>query len=261
MPRTVAGSARRGPRHFAHEEWVWGTFPQLQALAATVRLPSGEGALEPLRVAGAEHVRHVAGQDQRPSESSLEPIRAWRAVFAETGVRPTQYRCAAESLLRRLRTQGTLPVLHPLVDLCNGLSVRWVLPIAVLDLARVHGSLRVRRSSGVESHTTFGGATEHPDPGEIAYVDGAGHAHSRRWCWRQSAHSAVQPGTTDVLVVAEAVHQDATGDLTGLGEALVAALGSADIVATPVLLTSETPTLPLPVDGAESTREPTGRDR
>ena len=49
------------------------------------------------------------------------------------GLKPTQYRCASESLLRRFRKEGSLPRLHPLVDLCNAVSMAYAIPVAVLD--------------------------------------------------------------------------------------------------------------------------------
>ncbi|MFI0445141.1 hypothetical protein [Actinomadura sp. 6N118] len=43
------------------------------------------------------------------SESDLPEIQAWRRTFASMGLKPTQYRCASEALLRRFRKEGTLP--------------------------------------------------------------------------------------------------------------------------------------------------------
>jgi hypothetical protein len=68
---------------------------------------------------------------QAGAESELPAIQAWRRAFARMGLKPTQYRCASEALLRRLRKEGTLPPLHPLVDLCNAVSVAYAVPVAV----------------------------------------------------------------------------------------------------------------------------------
>jgi len=87
------------------------------------------------------------------------------------GLKPTQYRCAAESLLRRLRTQGSLPRLHPLVDLCNAVSLAFAVPVAVLDADRIAWPLEVRYATGDEDYLTFGGETEHPAPGEVIFAD------------------------------------------------------------------------------------------
>ena len=123
------------------------------------------------------------------------------------GLKPTQYRCAAESLLRRFRKEGSLPRLHPLVDLCNAVSLAFAVPVAVLDADQVAWPLEVRYASGDEDYLTFGGEVEHPAPGEVIFADQAGQAHARRWTNRQSGRSAVSPATSTVLIVAEALHE------------------------------------------------------
>ena len=74
----------------------------------------------------------------------MPEIQAWRRAFAAMGLKPTQYRCAAESLLRRFRKEGSLPRLHPLVDLCNAVSLAFAIPVAVLDVAEIAWPLEVR---------------------------------------------------------------------------------------------------------------------
>jgi DNA/RNA-binding domain of Phe-tRNA-synthetase-like protein len=143
------------------------------------------------------------------------------------GLKPTQYRCAAEALLRRFAKEGTLPHIHPLVDLCNAVSLAYAVPVAVLDLARVDGDLEVRHAEGTEIYETFAGDIEHPEPGEVSFVDGSGRAHARRWTNRQSGYSAVRPGTASVLVVAEALHGTAAADIADLAAVLAAEIGAA----------------------------------
>jgi DNA/RNA-binding domain of Phe-tRNA-synthetase-like protein len=158
--------------------------------------------------------------------SEFPEIQAWRRAFAGMGLKPTQYRCAAEALLRRFAKEGALPRIHPLVDLCNALSMAYAVPVAVLDLARVSGDLSVCYATGTEAYETFGGAVEHPEPGEVSFVDGSGRAHARRWTNRQSGYSAVRAGTTSVLVVAEALHASAEADIADLTATLVAEIGA-----------------------------------
>lgn len=156
--------------------------------------------------------------------SELPEIQAWRRAFSAMGLKPTQYRCAAESLLRRLDKTGSLPSIHPLVDLCNHVSVSLAVPIAVFDLAEVTGALTVRKAQGVERYLTFSGETEHPEPGEVIFADDAGEAHARRWTNRQSARSAIRDATSDVLIVAEAIHDDARDTISSLLTALTTAI-------------------------------------
>jgi DNA/RNA-binding domain of Phe-tRNA-synthetase-like protein len=143
-------------------------------------------------------------------------IQAWRRAFARLGLKPTQYRCASEALLRRLGKEGTLPRIHPLVDLCNAVSMAYAVPVAAIDRARVDGDLEVRYADGTEEYETFAGGTEHPEPGEVTFVDAGGRAHARRWTNRQSGWSAVRDGTTEVLIVAEALHDGAATDIERL---------------------------------------------
>lgn len=105
------------------------------------------------------------------SESDLPEIQAWRRAFASMGIKPTQYRCASEALLRRLRKEGSMPPLHPLIELCNAVSMAYAIPVAVLDAQRLGSALEVRYADGTERYLTFGGDTEHPEPGEVTYAD------------------------------------------------------------------------------------------
>jgi DNA/RNA-binding domain of Phe-tRNA-synthetase-like protein len=152
-------------------------------------------------------------------------IQAWRRTFSRMGLKPTQYRCASEALLRRLAKEGSLPSIHPLVDLCNAVSMAYGIPVAALDLARVDGDLEVRYADGTEVYETFAGDTEHPEPREVSFVDASGRAHARRWTNRQSGWSAVRPSTSSVLIVAEALHADARADIERLVADLSDALG------------------------------------
>jgi DNA/RNA-binding domain of Phe-tRNA-synthetase-like protein len=196
--------------YFRHSEHVWQTFP---GLTATAIVADGIGDDADVGRAVNEHLTAAKQRAARLPESDLPAIRAWRRTYAQMGLKPTQFRCAAESLLRRIRTHGDLPHMHPLVDLCNAVSAAHAIPIAVLDLDLIEGDLTVRPATGFETYVMFSGDTEHPSPGEIIYADDAGYAHSRRWVTRQSGRSAVSSSTTRVLIVAEAVHDSGATDV------------------------------------------------
>lgn len=157
-------------------------------------------------------------------EGEFPEIQAWRRMFSKMGLKPTQYRCAAEALLRRLRKEQSLPAIHPLVDLCNAISVAFAIPIAVFDTARVQGRIEVRLADGTEVYETFSGGVEAPEAGEVIFADLAGHAHARRWSNRQSGRSVIRPQTASVMIVAEALHDGAARDLVRLKTALQQAL-------------------------------------
>jgi len=146
--------------------------------------------------------------------SELPALAAWRRVFRGFGVDPTQYRSAAEALLRRLTKRGELSSIGTLVDLANLVSIRHALPVAVFDLGGISGATIVRFARGDERWTDLGSsATEHPEPGEVIFVDEADVVSARRWCWRQSASSAVRLHTTEILVTVEGHHETASDDV------------------------------------------------
>jgi DNA/RNA-binding domain of Phe-tRNA-synthetase-like protein len=146
--------------------------------------------------------------------SEVPSLAAWRRAFRSFGVDPTAYRSAAEALLRRLTKQGSIPSINTLVDVGNLVAIRHALPVAVFDLASIDGGLTVRFARGDESFTDLGsGATEHPEPGEVIFIDEAAHVAARRWCWRQSAESASGETASRVLVTVEGHHDDARRDV------------------------------------------------
>ena len=146
--------------------------------------------------------------------SELPTLAAWRRVFRGFGVDPTQYRSAAEALLRRLTKQGELPAIATLVDLANLVSIRHALPVAVFDLRGMRGGIVVRIARGDEAWTDLGSSeAEHPDPGEVIFADDADVVSARRWCWRQSAASAVRADTNEILVTVEGHHDTAAADV------------------------------------------------
>lgn len=208
---------------FEHSEIMWRDFPEL---AAGVMVAAG---ITPDVAVDAQVARYAAIAASRltdRTESELPEIQAWRRTFSKMGLKPTQYRCASESLLRRFRKEGQLPSLHPLVDLCNAISLAFATPIGVFDIARVDGDLVVRYATGDEDYLTFGGEHEYPEAGEVIFADDAAQVHARRWTSRQSGRSAISDSTTTALIVAEAMHADAAADLRELMTALSSGVGT-----------------------------------
>lgn len=211
--------------HFRHSPGIWSRFPEL--VPGVLFAASLHDRAQVERQAAAFQATAQERLEGVVSEAELPEIQAWRRVFQRMGLKPTQYRCAAESLLRRFRKEGALPPMHPLIDLCNAASLAFAIPVAVFDLAHVAQSLEVRAADGTESYLSFGGETEHPEPGEIVFADSLSNAHARRWTHRQSGLSAVRADTSSVLIVAEAMHAGAPEDVARLMQALAQALNEA----------------------------------
>ena len=198
---------------FRHSSEIWRDFPEL---AAGVVFAEGITSDVTAGDRVAKFTAIASSRLAREPESELQEIRAWRRTFARMGLKPTQYRCASEALLRRFRKEGTLPELHPLVDLCNAVSLAFAIPVAVFDVSKISGRLEVRYAGGDEEYLTFGGETEHPSPHEVIFADEARQVHARRWTNRQSGLSAVQASTATALIVTEAMHDTASSDVADL---------------------------------------------
>jgi DNA/RNA-binding domain of Phe-tRNA-synthetase-like protein len=209
--------------HFEHSDPIWRDFPELvpgvllaEGISSDVSADARTDAFTDMARKRLEHA----------AESELPEIRAWRRAFAKMGLKPTQYRCASESLLRRFRKEGALPRIHPLVDICNAVSLAYAIPVAVFDVSQIVGHIQVRYADGDESYLSFAGEIQHPDPDEVIFADRARQAHARRWTNRQSALSATADTTTQALIVAEALHDLAARDVPELMAAIAGEVGA-----------------------------------
>ncbi|HKA69604.1 MAG TPA: phenylalanine--tRNA ligase beta subunit-related protein [Actinomycetes bacterium] len=195
---------------FEHSPAIWSDYPELVAGAIFATGITRDARVDP-RIATFTAIadsRLAAG-----SESELPEIQAWRRAFSRMDLRPTQYRCASEALLRRYRKERLLPRIHPLVDLCNAVSLAFAIPVAALDAARISENLVVRYARGDEQYLSFSGEIERPQPHEVIFVDTSARVHARRWTNRQSAYSAVRDDSTAALIVIEGLHGSASTDV------------------------------------------------
>lgn len=138
--------------------------------------------------------------------SSHPHISSWRSAYSAFGVKPTQYRSAVEALLRHVLKKGSVPHINKLVDLCNYVSMKHVLPVAAYNLDHVSGPVVVQFSKGDEPFLPlYSKEIEYPQLGEVVYTDDKG-ALSRRWTWRQSDRAKSTPQTRNALLTIEGVN-------------------------------------------------------
>ena len=207
--------------YFCHLPEIWERFPGL--VPGIVVLPDTsvskpvDSLLDPLMERARTRL------DEGP-ESQMPEISAWRQVYSQMGLKPTQYRSASEALLRRFRLSGDLPRLSPLVDYCNAVSLAYALPVAVIDLDRVDRFLEVRPAVGHEKYLSFKNEIEHPGPGEIIFADASENVHARRWTFRQSLLSVISDQTTRALIISEAMHETGVRDMESLLDEMTSGL-------------------------------------
>jgi DNA/RNA-binding domain of Phe-tRNA-synthetase-like protein len=209
--------------YFRHSPQVWEQFPQLVAGLLVVEGIHPEVDVEDHLQRWCRRARERLGGQ---NESQLDEISAWRRVYSQMGLKPTQYRSAAEALLRRFRREDDLPRLHPLVDLCNALSLAFALPVAVFDLDHVDRYLEVRHAKGTEEYLAFSDDIEIPPADEIIFADASDQVHARRWTFRQSRRSVIRTETCCALIVSEGMHEAAKTDVPALIDALAGEIRS-----------------------------------
>jgi DNA/RNA-binding domain of Phe-tRNA-synthetase-like protein len=210
---------------FRYDPAILDRFPGIVGGVILARAMTNGPAPADLRDAYLAEQRATIARIGATPLSELPSLAAWRRAFSGFGVAPTQYRSAAEALLRRLTKQGDVPSINALVDLGNLVSIRYALPVAVFDARAITGAVTVRFADGSERFTNLGqAAPEHPEPGEVIFVDEAGMVIARRWCWRQSEESAARADTTDAIVTVEAHHAGARADVEAAQRDLLALL-------------------------------------
>jgi DNA/RNA-binding domain of Phe-tRNA-synthetase-like protein len=209
--------------YFQHSSEIWRDFPEL-----VPGVVFADGITKDVSVGSRVETYSGIARSRlaATTEGGLPEIQAWRRTFARMRLKPTQYRCASESLLRRVRKEGSLPQIHPLIDICNAVSVAFAIPVAVFDASTIARYLEVRYAAGDETYETFSGEVENPDSREVIFADGAGRAHARRWTNRQSGYSAVRDTTSAALIVAEAMHSSGPADVRKLMGTLADELGA-----------------------------------
>lgn len=176
--------------------------------------------------------------------SEIPSLAAWRSAFRAFNVDPTQYRSAAEALLRRLTKKGDIPSINTLVDIGNLVSIRYALPVAIFDIQALQMPITVQFADGSERFTPLGETViEHPEVGEVIFSDPTGLVIARRWCWRQSEESAARESTTDAIITVEAHHGRA--DVEAAVDDLLKLLREyAGGDYTPGILDSDAPSIP-----------------
>ena len=132
-------------------------------------------------------------------EPELQP---YREAFRAIGINPNRYMCAAEALMTRIAKEQGMPVINPIVDLGNALSLKYRLPIGAHDLDTMEPEgFGVRMSVAGDTFLPFGAIDREPvDPGEVVYASG-NKVRTRRWTWRQGEEGMITAETSHVLFI------------------------------------------------------------
>lgn len=135
-------------------------------------------------------------------------IRTWRDAFYKFKTKKGA-RCSIEALLKRVKNGNDIGTIIPLVDIYNGISLKYGMPIGGEDIDKFDGDIHLGIARGGEEFITYGsdGKSEPPAEGEVIYYDNTG-AICRCWNWRESVRTMLQEETTHAFMIIEACNNE-----------------------------------------------------
>ena len=151
-----AVTLRACPFEVRHELAGWTLLWVLLELvsAEEAAKPANPDALAELRRRAAERARARHGLGELPADATIGAVRR---LFRAAGCDPTRYRPSSEALLRRLLKGEELPVIQPLVDLCNCLSVGLAVPCGLAAEGSFEPPVRLRAGAPDEQFDSLRG--------------------------------------------------------------------------------------------------------
>lgn len=131
-------------------------------------------------------------------------IRTWRDAFYKFKTKKGA-RCSIEALLKRISKGGEIGCINPLVDIYNGISLKYGVPVGGENIDAFVGDNRLTVADGNEEFITLGSdKSEPPYPGEVVYKDDAG-AICRCFNWRESVRTMLTEDTKNAFMCIETV--------------------------------------------------------
>lgn len=144
---------------------------------------------------------------KEPEFTQNPVIRTWRDGFYKFKTKKGA-RCSIEALLKRVAKGGEIGTILPLVDLYNGLSLKYGVPIGGEDIDAMEGNIRLTLAEGGEDFITYGSdKSEPPYEGEVVYKDDAG-AICRCFNWREAVRTMLQEHTKNAFMIIESIDAD-----------------------------------------------------
>lgn len=153
-----------------------------------------------LKEAQKAAMAHIAN----PEFTENPIIRTWRDAFYKFKTKKGA-RCSIEALLKRVSKGGEIGTINPLVDIYNGISLKYGVPVGGEDIDAFEGDNRLTIAAGDEEFITLGSEkSEPPYAGEVVYKDEAG-AICRCFNWRESVRTMLTEETINAFMCIETV--------------------------------------------------------
>ena len=117
-------------------------------------------------------------------------VRTWRDAFR----------------LFKTKNGGEIGYINPLVDIYNGISLKYGMPVGGENIDAFDGDIRLAVAEGGEYFVTYGSDKDEPAlPGEVVYKDNTG-AICRCWNWRESVRTMLTEDVKNAFMIIEQVN-------------------------------------------------------
>ena len=192
------------------EKEFWELFPQAQISIMVVK-----GLDNSVDESKDTYFKSLLNKGSKRAETFIEDdtftqnivIQEWLNAFSKFRTKKGA-RSSIEALLKRVSQGREFNPINPLVDLYNSVSLSYAVPCGGEDMAKIQGDLHLGKAEGGEAFFPLGAETDAPAlPEEIIYYDDEG-AVCRCFNWREAQRTMLTEGTTDAVLVIEAINED-----------------------------------------------------
>jgi DNA/RNA-binding domain of Phe-tRNA-synthetase-like protein len=187
---------------FRVEEDVFRMFPQfcrgiVTAAGIDNSRPSPE--LEKLLREQEEKMR----QDPAFDLATHPRLLVWKDAYRQFGSNPNKFTPSIVFLAKQVKSGKPMRSISPAVDAFNLISIKHIIPCGGDDMDSVAEDVTLGRAVSDETFAPIfkPEEVEHPEPGEVIYVNRkTKRVLCRRWNWRNADFSKMAPGTRNLAI-------------------------------------------------------------
>ena len=142
-------------------------------------------------------------QDPAMDLATHPRLLAWKEAYRQFGSNPNKYTPSIVYLAKQVKSGKPVRSISPAVDAFNIISIKHVIPCGGDDMDSVEGDVTLGCAMSDETFAPIFKADEieHPDPGEVIYVNRrTKRVLCRRWNWRNADFSKLAPETKNVAI-------------------------------------------------------------
>lgn len=134
-------------------------------------------------------------------------IQVWREAYKKFGAKPKEHLSSIENLVKRILKGQKIRSINSLVDLCNVISLKYLIPAGGKDLDKIVGNIELAVAFENEKKVLLLGELESSAPklGEVIYKDESSTI-CRRWNWKEIERTKLTEKTQNAILVLEALN-------------------------------------------------------